>query len=108
MRPILEDNLERLVQICQTRQVKKLYTFGSVNTEEFHEESDIDLLVEFETISLEEYADNFFEMCYDLESLFGRTVDLVTIRSVKNPIFKEEIDSTKQLLFDAEKVTVDG
>jgi len=32
----------------------------------------------------------------------------VTIRSVRNPIFKEEIESTKELIFDAEKELVDG
>jgi predicted nucleotidyltransferase len=80
----------------------------SVNTEQFNKDSDIDLLVDFGEMKIEEYADNFFEMCYDLEELFGRSVDLVTTRSVKNPIFKEEIETTKQLLYDIEKELVNG
>lgn len=108
MKSILKESLDELVTICKKRQVKQLYSFGSVNTDQFNKESDIDLLVDFGEMNIEDYADNFFEMCYDLEELFGRPVDLVTIRSVRNPIFKEEIESTKQLIFDAEKELVDG
>lgn len=108
MRSILKENLDKLGIICQNRQVKRLYSFGSVNTEKFNKDSDIDLLVDFGAMKIEEYADNFFEMCYDLEELFGRPVDLVTTRSVKNPIFREEIESTKKLLFDVEKDLVNG
>jgi predicted nucleotidyltransferase len=108
MRLILKENLDKLIIICRKRQVKRLYSFGSVNTEQFNKDSDIDLLVDFGEMKIEEYADNFFEMCYDLEELFGRSVDLVTTRSVKNPIFKEEIETTKQLLYDIEKELVNG
>jgi predicted nucleotidyltransferase len=108
MRLILKENLDKLIMICQKRQVRRLYSFGSVNTEQFNKDSDIDLLVDFGEMKIEEYADNFFEMCYDLEELFDRSVDLVTTRSVKNPIFKEEIETTKQLLYDIEKELVNG
>ena len=108
MRSILKENLGKLIMICRNRRVKQLYSFGSVNTDQFNKKSDIDLLVDFGEMQIEDYADNFFEMCYDLEDIFGRPVDLVTIRSVRNPIFKEEIESTKELIFDAEKELVDG
>jgi len=107
MQSLLKKNIEEIEAICKRRAVKKLYSFGSVNTENFNEDSDVDLLVDFKNIDVESYADNFFEMCYELEDLFGRKVDLVTIRSVKNPIFKKMVDAGKQLLFDSEKQLVD-
>ena len=36
-----------------------------------------------------------------LEELFGRRVDLVTPESLRNPIFKLELDKTKELIYDA-------
>lgn len=46
-------------------------------------------------------------MCYDLEAVLDRKVDLVTTKSVKNPIFKKEVNATKELIFRAE-VEIDG
>ncbi len=92
-------NLKEIEKICKKRNVSKLYTFGSVNTELFHKNSDIDLLVEFKEIVFDGYADNYLDMCYDLEAVLNRKVDLVTSSSVKNPIFKKQVENTKQLIF---------
>jgi predicted nucleotidyltransferase len=79
----------------------RLFSFGSINTDRFNNNSDIDLLVEFGPIDIEEYADNYFDLIEDLEDLLQRRVDLVTIKSVKNPYFKKEVDKTRQLIFAA-------
>ena len=101
MKALIVKNLKEIERICKERSVSKLYTFGSVNTDKFQNTSDIDLLVEFGDIDIEEYADNYFDMCDDLEGIFNRKVDLVTINSVKNPYFKKELDNTRQLIFAA-------
>lgn len=101
MKALIEKNLKEIERICKDRFVTKLYTFGSVNTDEFQDSSDIDLLVEFGEIEIEEYADNYFDMCDELEEIFERKVDLVTIKSVKNPYFKKELENTRQLIFAA-------
>jgi predicted nucleotidyltransferase len=82
MNAILKINREKIEAICQKRQVKKLYSFGSINTVTFNDQSDVDLLVDFKEMNLEDYADNYFEMCYDLENLLNREVDLVSMRSL--------------------------
>jgi Predicted nucleotidyltransferases len=79
----------------------RLFSFGSINTDRFNNNSDIDLLVEFGSIDIEEYADNYFDLIEDLEDLLQRRVDLVTIKSIKNPYFKKEVDKTRQLIFAA-------
>lgn len=105
MQAILRANLAKIEEICRKRSVSELYSFGSVNTDQFKEESDVDFLVEFKEIVLEEYADNYLDMCYDLEAVLNRKVDLVTTRSVKNPIFKKEIDLSKELIYTEEAVS---
>ena len=52
--------------LCKTHKVKSLYAFGSVLTEKFSKESDIDLIVDFTNIGVEDYADNYF----DFKSIF--------------------------------------
>ncbi len=101
MSKIIDLNIERIKKICQKRHVLRLYSFGSVNTDAFTQESDIDLLVEFEPMDIEYYADNYFDLVEELESLFRRKIDLVTVKSVKNPYFKKEIEKSRQLVFAA-------
>jgi len=42
--------------------VERLYAFGSAMTDNFSDNSDIDLLVKFKQIPFEKYADNYFEL----------------------------------------------
>ncbi|MGB8217279.1 MAG: nucleotidyltransferase family protein [Candidatus Methanoperedens sp.] len=56
--------------------VKKIGIFGSVARGEAKEKSDVDVLVEFE--STKKSFDNFMELCFFLEDLFGKKVDLIT------------------------------
>lgn len=88
-------------EICRKRHVVNLYVFGSVLTDQFNKQSDIDFLVEFENQIPEDYADNYFDLCDDLEKLLGRQVDVVTLKSVRNPYFMEEVFKTRQLIFAA-------
>lgn len=78
-----------------------MYVFGSACTDEFHINSDIDILVSFKDISIEKYTDNYFDLHHNLENLFERKVDLLTDNSLSNPYFIESIDETKQLLYAA-------
>jgi len=49
----------------------------------------------------EDYADNYFDLCDDLESLLGRKVDVVTLKSVRNPYFKASVFKSRQLVYSA-------
>ena len=97
----LQKYKEQIHALCQQHNVLELAAFGSVVTDKFSPESDIDLLVRFGDVSLDDYADNYFSFCEELEDLLNRKVDLVVDKSVRNPYFKEEIEETKQLLFAA-------
>ena len=48
MNSIIQGQLGKIRALCKQHKVKSLYSFGSVNTPEFTDESDIDLLIDFE------------------------------------------------------------
>lgn len=68
--------------------VKKIGIFGSFARGEEKKGSDVDILVEF--AEGRKTFDNYMELKFFLENLFGRDVDLVTSSSVK-PRLKENI-----------------
>ncbi len=69
--------------------VKTVGLFGSHSRGEEREESDIDLIVEFE--AGKKSYDNFIELNYFLEELLGRKVDLLTPESI-SPFMRSVID----------------
>lgn len=97
---LINDNIQKLFALCQRYKVSKLYAFGSILTSRFNDNSDVDILVNFNPeIDHNNYADNFLDLYHALKSLFGRDVDLVDETAVKNPYFKQEIDETKLLIY---------
>lgn len=100
-------NPKEFLSLCKMYGVKKLYAFGSSITSEFNErESDIDLLVELETqdpLKRGEYLLNLWEK---FELFFHRKVDLLTNASIRNPILRKSIDSSKILIYDGEEQEV--
>lgn len=102
MNKILTEKIDELQRLCALYKVRSLYTFGSVNTNNFTDKSDIDFLISFDkTISIEEYTDNYFLLQYQLRALFNRNIDLVTENSLSNPYFIKGVEQTKQLLYGA-------
>lgn len=98
---LIEMNMDKLIELCKKFHVSKLWVFGSILTPRFNEESDVDFSVKFnkEEILLEDYADNYFDLLESLQTLFCRKVDLVCNDSVKNPVFKKELDYSKVLIY---------
>lgn len=97
---LITDNLQKLYTLCRKYKVRKLYAFGSILTSRFNENSDVDILVDFNSeIDHNNYSDNYFDLYYALKALFGRDVDLVDESAVKNPYFKEELEETKYLIY---------
>ncbi len=100
MNKIISDKLDELKKLCNEYKVASLYTFGSVNTNNFTDISDIDFLISFDkSISIEEYTDNYFLLHYQLSAIFNRKIDLITDKSLSNPYFIKGVEQTKQLLY---------
>jgi uncharacterized protein len=85
--------------LCKKHKVRRLYAFGSILTNKFTEASDIDLMVDFESVELQQYADNYFSLKFALEDTLNRKVDLLEERAVKNPYFKKAVEGQRQLIY---------
>ncbi len=68
--------------------VRRIGVFGSFARGEEKEGSDIDILIELEEAY--ETFDNYIDLKYFLEDLFGRKVDLVTVDALR-PRLKDDI-----------------
>lgn len=88
-----------IIKLCETHKVKSLYAFGSVLTDSFNKESDIDLIVDFSNVEVEDYADNYFEFKFSLEDIFKRPIDLLEEKAIKNPYFRQSVYQQRQLVY---------
>lgn len=98
---IINQNINKIRKLCEQHHVSQLSVFGSVLTDEFNKNSDIDLLVDFSNIDLQNYADNYFSLKQALEEIFSRQVDLLEIKAITNPYLQQSINSSKQLLYES-------
>ena len=100
---LIELNLEKIYELCRKYKVKTLSVFGSILTDRFNDESDVDLLVDFlpyDPDSLEfDYVMNYIDLAESLEDLFGRKVDLVVESGLRNKYFIANVNRTKQLIY---------
>jgi len=107
LRESINGNPQEFVALCKDYDVKSLYAFGSSITNEFKEnESDIDLLIELNTSDPLQRGENLLNIWGKFELFFHRKVDLLTTSSIKNPILKKSIDSTKVLIYDGKELKV--
>jgi predicted nucleotidyltransferase len=98
----IKEKIPQLAMLCKKYRVATMYLFGSAATGTFNDNSDIDFLISFQSnITLEEYADNYFDLMFEIEDMFGRKVDLVTENTLSNPYFIRSVEQTKQLIYAA-------
>ncbi|MDP8240441.1 MAG: nucleotidyltransferase domain-containing protein [Candidatus Hatepunaea meridiana] len=87
-------NKRKLTRFCNKHRIRKLWMFGSVLRDDFRDDSDVDMLYEFQTdyyvgweiVTIEE----------ELSKLFGRKVDLISEKELsqdirEHPYFQSEI-----------------
>ena len=86
--------------LCKMHKVNRLYAFGSVLTDRFDAESDIDLIVDFQAIDVLDYADNYFDFKFSLQDVLHRPIDLLEEKAIKNPYFQQNLHQKKQLLYE--------
>jgi predicted nucleotidyltransferase len=97
---IVEANLPALRALCRRFGVRRLDLFGSAATGRFDPaRSDLDFLVEFEDVPPGGYAHAYFGLLEQLEAMFQRKVNLLTLPSLKNPYLRKQIFSERRLLF---------
>ncbi len=57
---LIELNIQKIIELCRLHKVKSLSVFGSILTDSFNENSDVDLLVDFDSKNIDDYVSNYF------------------------------------------------
>lgn len=77
-----------VADFCRRHQITRLAFFGSVLRDDFGEESDVDVLVEFAPGQAPGWE--FFDMQQELSSLLGHKVDMNTAGDL-SPHFRNDV-----------------
>ena len=85
------DIIEKIQQYFSTKPVEKVYLFGSYSRSDQNEESDIDLLLKFNTDSNIGLI-QFSRMKIDIENILNHKVDLLTEDAI-SPYIKPYIQN---------------
>jgi len=96
---IFDQHIDQIKRLCESNMVSSLFAFGSVTTDKFSPESDIDLVVEIDDIDPISYSDKYFNFKFQLEEILKRQVDLLEQKAIRNRFLKSEIERTKVQLY---------
>lgn len=99
---VLKKKVE-ITEVCKSFNVERLDLFGSAVNGEFHDTSDYDFLVRFQSIPLHDYFENFIGFQVALEKLLGRNVDLIEAQTLKNPYLIQSIEKEKLNIYEGKK-----
>jgi uncharacterized protein len=91
---------EALADLCRRWRILELSAFGSVARDSSRADSHIDLLVTFRSDAPWSTLD-LVDLCEELADLFGRRVDLVEEKAIRNPYRKASILRDKSILYAA-------
>jgi len=96
----LVPHIPQIRKLCKQHNIERLYAFGSVLTEQFSEDNDVDFLYTFkEDVPLLDVVDYYFSFQNELEKTLSRPIDLTSEKDLKNPYFIKEMNATKQLIY---------
>ncbi|MGB2820758.1 MAG: nucleotidyltransferase family protein [Phycisphaerae bacterium] len=89
---------DKIARFCRANHIRRLALFGSVLRDDFSEDSDVDVLVEFEPSHVPGLA--FFRLEMELSELLGRNVDLNTPGFLSD-YFRDEVLAEAEVQYDA-------
>ncbi len=95
---IVKDNMAEIIKLCERMQIHSLYLFGSgSNGKKFTEKSDLDFLYQFKKdkdgLTISNY--DYFDLLFDLQTITGKKIDLVSEEKIKNKIFLRRVNAEK-------------
>lgn len=90
----------QIADFCRRWKVTELALFGSVLRDDFRPDSDVDVLVTFESGAPWTLWD-LSRMRFELEAIFGRKVDLVEKKALRNPFRRQAILADQRVVYAA-------
>lgn len=100
MSPRIAIDSGKVADFCRRWKIAELSLFGSVLREDFRPDSDVDVLVTFAPDSEWDLFD-LLSMQDELKEIFGREVDLVQKKNLKNPFRRHHILRSHQVVYAA-------
>ena len=79
-------------ELCKRFGIKRLGLFGSVARGDYTTDSDIDFFAEFDAPTPETMPDRYLGFIREASSKFGRDIQLLTPRMLRNPHLKRSIE----------------
>jgi len=98
----LQVDRSRIVEFCDRWKITEFALFGSVLRDDFRPDSDVDVLVTFGNKHGLNWSD-WTNMKVELEAMFGREVDLINQKYLKNPYRRAEILETRRVIYAKEQ-----
>ena len=89
---------DKITAFCRRWKIKELAIFGSALGDDFRADSDVDVLVVFQ----DDAKWNFFDHMNaeeELRQIFGRDVDLVEKRAIRNPFRRHHILNNCEVIY---------
>jgi predicted nucleotidyltransferase len=95
----LDEIRDAVAPACRDFKVRRLDAFGSVARGTSTKASDLDLIVEFQDPASHP-AKRFFGLLHRIEDALGCEVDLLTLRSLRNPYFRKRVLEERVPLYE--------
>jgi len=100
MNPLLRNNENSYTELFKNNSVTEAFVFGSVTTDKFNSQSDIDFIINFKEVSDPvELGEKWWNIYYGLKDIFKRNIDIVSENILTNPYFIKEIQKTKVKIY---------
>ena len=104
---LITNNINEITDVCKKHHVKELFVFGSaVRENDFTNNSDVDLLVNFENLPLETNEQIFYmienrdKLHERLKEIFKKEIDLIEEKNISNKYLRYFINKEKKLVYE--------
>jgi uncharacterized protein len=93
----IETYQSHIERVCRDLRVRRLDIVGSATRNDFTIASDIDVVVNFEGDN--RLFERYFGLKERLEAIFGRTVDVIEERALRNPYLIKSIERDRKRVY---------
>ncbi len=96
---LIDKHIRELEKACAYHNVNELYAFDSVLTDNFNADSDIDFVASILSEDPIEYAENYYNLKFQLEEIFNKRIDLFEQKALRNKTFENILNKQKMLVY---------
>lgn len=91
---------DQIRALCERWKIAQMGLIGSALRDDFREDSDVDVVLTFDADAAWDLFD-IVQLREELMAMFGRDVDIIEEKAVRNPYMKAAIRKTKRVVYAA-------